>query len=159
QRPGQVVHPEAGGVVRADDELALAGLRGLHQAAPARGESLRAELVRCGVRTAEIEPDFRIDPNQGAVATLLPGIEVIVAARPYGVEVIAAEAALPGAGCGFAEAAHQVRDRVPVLAHRQARKLDPGFLVPGPRDGRIEGVVEVAGHLLRLASHAGTGLV
>ena len=175
-----VVDPEPHRVLRPDDELIFAGLGRQHRALPVHPELLRElaeqadgdrqrgqrdvvpRLLLDGVLgrdravDAEVEADLRVN-----------AIEGVVAAPPPPRRRRAARAVLPlepapivPAGLA-AEAADQVGQGVPVLAHGQPRQLDPRrpHRVAGLRGPGVERVVDIGGHLVGVRAHAGAGLV
>ena len=122
QRFIQVVDPELAGVVCADDEFVLPGLRRQHGALPADAKQDRVELFRVRARGREVEFDDAIDPVD----------DPLVVVESAGVEVFTANAALFAPLAGSAERADQIGDRIAVLLDGQPRQLDPGRSIPRP---------------------------
>ena len=142
QRPDRVVDPELDRILRLDDELVLAGLRGQHRALPVHPELLRV-LPECaqgdqehrqpdpapgevlhrillGDRAIrpEIEPDLRVDALEGGATATAPPATT-------GPRVLALEAPRLVPAARVAEAADQVGHGVAILPDGHAREFDP----------------------------------
>ena len=136
--PG-LVEPQPHGVFGADHELVGARLRREQRARPADREPVRPEHLRVGALDAEVEVHSRIDPLEDE-----PGVAVEVVARE--ILPLQAPAAVVG-GHAAAEAPYQVGEGVVELAVGESGQFHAGGPLPIPGHGRVEGPVDVLGHL------------
>ena len=149
QRPIQVVQPEPGRVLGADDEFVIAGLRGQQRPGPADGKLVRFGLAFDRPVGAEVETHLRVDPF----------LDAVLVAEAALLEILRAEAAPLVPSHRGAEAAHQVGDGVAILADGEPGQGDPRRPIPFSGDQRIKCFVDVRRHALGLRGRQAAGSV
>ena len=139
------VDPQLDAVLGLDDEFIRARLGRENGAPPARGKFLRLEAFALRGTCAPVE-------IHRAFHTIKGLLFVVVAASFV---PCAGEAALFIEGaCTPEKFPHQIRDALLVLPASESADHHPRRLVARLRVRRIEGVVNILGHLRRILAHA-----
>jgi hypothetical protein len=139
-----LIHPQLAAVFGLDDELVVAGVGREHAPPPSRRKLFFLDLLRLGTRVLEIEVDGCIEPLE------LP----IAPPRPLRFVILPLQAALGRRFAARTKRADQISERIAILPHGQPRQLDPRRVQPGLRVLRIERIVHVLRHALRIRPHA-----
>ena len=135
--PGRV-EGELGRVLGADDEFIHARLGGHDRSHPADRKPIGLEAFRVGTLHAEVEVHLRVD--------LL--VDQFLPIERASLEILGPQsAAVVDSGATLAKARDEIGDGVLILPHGEPGELDAGRPVAVAGHGRIEGAVDVLGHV------------
>ena len=150
----RVIDPEPGAVGGVEKEFVVAGLGNVEGAAPLDREAVGARDGRIGGLRAKVEVDLAIHAGEGLLV-VVESLRIVIGGR----EPVNSVGARRRIRAVALELLHQVRHGIHILPVGQADQLDARRVIPGAGLARVEGLVDVPGHALRIRSRAAPRLV